>query len=280
MSDSNQSKQFVDKKRQVLQNKAIDSGAAKPSNFITVPAGTTTALSALERREGSLAFDTTQSLLVVDDGSGFAAIDGSSSADNVTYDNGDSGLTATDVQAALDEIVANPVTASGVSGAVQFSGGSGVFSSDDTNLHWDNTSKLLGIGTATPNYTVHIEGPAVTGGNEVIPLAIDTASLDNDSAVAFLITANEGTVNLGKISLYANGAAREFRFLVDNGGGTLIEGLVLEQDGTVNLPGYGAGVLNTDGSGLISATAGATGSFTAQTGEVVTVTNGIITSIV
>ncbi len=40
---------------------------------------------------------------------------------------------------------------SGILGSVQFSGGSGAFSSDAANLFWDNSSKSLGVGTNTPN---------------------------------------------------------------------------------------------------------------------------------
>lgn len=46
----------------------------------------------------------------------------------------------------------------GVAGAVQFSDGSGGFNSDDTNFHWDNSGKRLGIGTVSPEYPLQING--------------------------------------------------------------------------------------------------------------------------
>jgi len=50
---------------------------------------------------------------------------------------------------------------------------------DDGNLFWDNSSKLLGIGTITPGYKLDVEGPsgsnviyAGAGGNRGIALAV------------------------------------------------------------------------------------------------------------
>ena len=53
-------------------------------------------------------------------------------------------------------IASNP--ASGVSGAVQFSGGSGVFASDAPNFFWDDTNNRLGIGTNAPGSTLDVKG--------------------------------------------------------------------------------------------------------------------------
>ena len=49
--------------------------------------------------------------------------------------------------------------ASGLAGSIQFSDGTS-FTSDNSNLFWDNTNKRLGIGTATPNHTIHVIGTA------------------------------------------------------------------------------------------------------------------------
>jgi len=48
------------------------------------------------------------------------------------------------------------VTPSGVAGAIQFSNGS-AFSSDATNLFWDDTNNRLGVGTNTPTGIVQIK---------------------------------------------------------------------------------------------------------------------------
>ena len=49
---------------------------------------------------------------------------------------------------------------SGVSGAVQVSAGSGSFTSDGSNLFWDDGNNRLGIGTATPTTTLQVNGVA------------------------------------------------------------------------------------------------------------------------
>lgn len=46
--------------------------------------------------------------------------------------------------------------AAGSTGQVQFNGGSGTFAAD-AGLHWDNTNKRLGIGTATPFDRFHVK---------------------------------------------------------------------------------------------------------------------------
>jgi hypothetical protein len=45
-------------------------------------------------------------------------------------------------------------------GSVAFAGTSGVYSQDNSNLFWDATNHLLGIGTATPNYKLDLSGGA------------------------------------------------------------------------------------------------------------------------
>ena len=52
-------------------------------------------------------------------------------------------------------------TPSGVAGAIQFSDGS-AFSSDATNLSFDNTNDRLGVGQSTPTARVHIKGAGAT----------------------------------------------------------------------------------------------------------------------
>jgi hypothetical protein len=46
---------------------------------------------------------------------------------------------------------------SGPAGSIQFSDGT-TFASDSANLFWDNTSNLLGIGTSTPLFPLHVVG--------------------------------------------------------------------------------------------------------------------------
>lgn len=46
--------------------------------------------------------------------------------------------------------------ASGPLGAIQFSDGTGLFSSDDSHFHWDPTAHTLGLGTLTPMAIIHV----------------------------------------------------------------------------------------------------------------------------
>ena len=54
------------------------------------------------------------------------------------------------------EVGAASAAASGTDGAVQFASG-GTFSSDASNLVWDDTNNRLGIGTTTPADKLHVE---------------------------------------------------------------------------------------------------------------------------
>lgn len=60
---------------QTLTNKDIDGGTASNSNRITVPKNTTTNLSSLTRKAGTLVYDTTTNLLNVDNGTNLVEID-------------------------------------------------------------------------------------------------------------------------------------------------------------------------------------------------------------
>jgi hypothetical protein len=53
------------------------------------------------------------------------------------------------------------VNPSGVAGSIQFSDGS-AFSSDATNLFWDNTNKRLGVGFNTPTASLQVRGSGST----------------------------------------------------------------------------------------------------------------------
>lgn len=77
-----------------------------------------------------------------------------------------------------------PVTVpSGVSGAVQFSDGSGNFSSDAANFFWDDTNNRLGLGTNAPAYTFDSTGQARNLGHMAIG---NNAVVDANSMLNFL----------------------------------------------------------------------------------------------
>lgn len=75
---------FVDSKSVILQNKDIDGGLAGNRDRITLPKNDTDSLAALERKEATLAYDTTLQKVVVDDGSGFAEVGGGGGGGDAT----------------------------------------------------------------------------------------------------------------------------------------------------------------------------------------------------
>lgn len=67
---------------QQITNKDIDGGTASNSLRVTVPKNTTANLAALTRKQATIAYDTTLASLVVDDGSAFVSVGGSSSSNS------------------------------------------------------------------------------------------------------------------------------------------------------------------------------------------------------
>jgi len=99
---------------------------------------------------------------------------------------------------------------SGVSGAIQFSDGS-AFSSDASNLFWDNTNKRLGIGTNAPTRKVELVGsvasPAylalrygtATGSGPVLALDAGSAGLNYE---IISTTNSNGSVGANGLGIY------------------------------------------------------------------------------
>lgn len=84
---------------QQLTNKDIDGGTASDSLRITLPKNTTTNLSALTRKQGTVAYDTTRNKVVYDNGTTLTAVgsgSGSSSdvGTNTNFEDGTTGWTA------------------------------------------------------------------------------------------------------------------------------------------------------------------------------------------
>ncbi|WP_334146227.1 tail fiber domain-containing protein [Hyphomicrobium sp.] len=67
---------------------------------------------------------------------------------------------------AADEEGGASAEAAGDDGQIQFNDGSDAFAAD-TNLHWDNTNKRLGIGTANPGALLHVNQATITVGSGV-----------------------------------------------------------------------------------------------------------------
>jgi len=89
--------------------------------------------------------------------------------------------------------------ASGVSGAVQFSGGSGVFTSDATNLFWDNTNKRLGLGINSPLSTLDVNGSMSIRGTASSTGTFAAAGITSNSYVI------AGNVSVTSVLLPTNG---------------------------------------------------------------------------
>jgi hypothetical protein len=86
---------------------------------------------------------------------------------------------------------------SGIAGSIQFSGGAAV-SSDSSNFFWNNSTKRLGIGTATPSTQLHIANSA----GSFNPVHIQIAG--NGGIVIERTGVSPGSINL---SVNASGKA-------------------------------------------------------------------------
>lgn len=128
---------FYDRAKKIFQNKVIDGGVADPEHQIILPANTTVNLSEIPNTPGSIAFDTTQETLVVNDGAGFNPISGGGGSPG------------------------------GPNGSVQFNS-SGTFDGD-ANLTWDEADLRLGIRTSAPT-------SALTLGNSTSNVELEVRS--------------------------------------------------------------------------------------------------------
>jgi len=77
-------------------------------------------------------------------------------------------------------------------GSVLFSGASGLISQDNTNLFWDDTSNLLGVGTATPT-GARVHGLSTTGGIA----AVRAEGNDNSRQLQLKHSGNTDVFSLG-----------------------------------------------------------------------------------
>ena len=89
------------------------------------------------------------------------------------------------------------------SGSVVFAGASGVYSQNNSNLYWDNTNNRIGIGTASPSYTLHVAGQTFTSGTTLVgdgnyyrTLSGGVAILNFDSNDYFAYTRSTNALNL------------------------------------------------------------------------------------
>jgi hypothetical protein len=133
----------------------------------------------------------------------------------------------------------NPISTppSGVAGAIQFSDGS-AFSSDATNLFWDNINKRLGVGFDTPTASLQVRGSGSTS-------ATTALLVQNSAGASSLRVSDDNNVFITK-----TGAGATLN--ISNGGN-----FGLSIFGFQNSPVIGANVSIAFGRYTTSATQGA-----------------------
>ncbi len=117
------------------------------------------------------------------------------------------------------EIGAASSSASGSAGAVQFADGNGAFSSDASNLFWDDSNNRLGIGTNAPGYPLEVNGTLAisnestslisnngSSGREILQLRGRTAT--SDGAGINLYGDGDSSSSAGSILFYSGGSTR------------------------------------------------------------------------
>lgn len=137
--------------------------------------------------------------------------------------------------------------ASGSSGAVQFSAGSGVFSADANKLFWDNSTKQLGIGSSAPSEILEIEGAANLTGSDPVRIQVTNSTSGNWTADAEVMGldfySNDTSItsgqSAGRIALRTNvgstdGANFAMAFSV-HGSQALNEAMRIDKDAQVGL---------------------------------------------
>lgn len=179
---------------------------------------------------------------------------GDLTGDEIAYDNTTSGLTAEDVQAAIDELA----TGSGGGGVSSVNGQTGDVTLTATDISAANTN-LSNLSTPTSinqdllfvNKNIRIGASAFSGGN---PLAnIHT------SAVTLADLVPSSTFN---VYIACSGQSQSYTIQLPTNAPTANSHLV------------------SNSLGELSWVAGASGTFTSQDGKTITVVSGLITSIV
>ena len=95
-------------------------------------------------------------------------------------------------------------SASGVAGAIQFSNGS-AFSSDATNLFFDDTNNRLGVGTNVPTTRLHIKGTATTNATTSL-LVQNSAGTNSLQCTDDLSVFNHGKGGVASNTIFGKGA--------------------------------------------------------------------------
>lgn len=201
------SNSFMDKARKILLNKDIDGSKASNISRITVPKAGTSDLASLERKEATIAYDTDQAALVVDDGSAFVPIGGGGGGGMDTdFSNADPSAVDIDLNGHL---IKNSDTA--------------VDPTDLTNKQYvdDAVSAVTGANTALSNLVatsinqdlifntganVFIKTQDESGGGDSARITVTTGDVLGGGSGRLTITTGEADINsTGQILIISGG---------------------------------------------------------------------------
>lgn len=168
------------------------------------------------------------------------------------------------------------------SGSLVFAGASGVYSQNNSNLFWNNTTLRLGIGTASPSAAGHFSSATPssvgtspgTAGNPIFLLAggtggnttIATTGVGGTGGTTTLISGNGGSATAAVTSATGgNGGA--FSITSGTGGATTLSSSNAKNGGV-------GGTLSITGGAGGAASGTGTGTNTGGIGSAVTITGG------
>jgi len=143
--------------------------------------------------------------------------------------------------------------AGSVAGAVQFNDGSDAFAADDVNLHWDNTNKRLGIGTATPTHILSLKNDQ--DAETYLRVENLTAGTGNASAGMVLLGETSALIIRTRSSVATSGYSRPNAVSIYTNSGGAAEGISIaarNPTGYITLHSGGSGErLRVDAAGGI-----------------------------
>lgn len=137
-----------------------------------------------------------------------------------------SGVTASEASGVVTVTVpGGGISGSGSSGALAFWTGASTLSEDPTQLFWDNTNNLLGLGTATPSAHIDVKkseaGSIIISARNLLSTGRALVRAVNDDSTTLMEmmatgTADAGTLGAGIAALWGQGS--EMRIINNTSG--------------------------------------------------------------